>query len=364
MDIIKILGIEFKGKKIKMTLHKINKKIPATVISGFLGSGKTSLIRNLLIENNGQKIALIINEFGDLGVDSELISGCGNELCSDDDIVELANGCICCTVADEFLPVMEKILSQEDLPDHIVIETSGLALPKPLVQAFNWPEIRHRVTVDGVIAVIDGPAVRDGRFADNPELVEAARIDDDSLDHENPISEVFEDQLACADLIVLNKADQLEIKEQNKLREKLLNFSRQGVSIVISEHAKVPPSIITGIKANSELDIENRKSHHDNNDDHEHEDFESFVMNLGVINDPSLLENQLIDIINEHNILRIKGFLNIEGKPRRHVLQAVGPRIDRHYDRDWGPNEERFSQLVFIAERPIEIEKILAVVEA
>src|SRR5215467_6412790 len=185
-------------------------KIPATVITGFLGAGKTTLIQHLLRNANGRRLALVINEFGELGVDGELLRSCGIEACKDEDIVELANGCICCTVADDFLPTIEKLLSRPAPPDHIVIETSGLALPKPLVKAFSWPEVRTRVTVDGVIAVVDGPAAAAGRFADNPEAVAEQRAADESLDHESPLAELFEDQLACADLVILNKVDQLD----------------------------------------------------------------------------------------------------------------------------------------------------------
>ena len=187
----------------------IAKKIPATVVTGFLGAGKTTMIRNLVERANGRKLALVINEFGDLAVDGELLKDCGNPNCTDDDIFELANGCICCTVADDFLPTIQKILDRNDPPDHIVIETSGLALPKPLVQAFGWPEVRTRVTVDGVVAVLDGPAVADGRFADDPDEVDEMRADDDELDHESPLHELYEDQLACADWL-LNKTDLMD----------------------------------------------------------------------------------------------------------------------------------------------------------
>ncbi|MEM7427452.1 MAG: GTP-binding protein, partial [Pseudomonadota bacterium] len=139
-------------------------KIPATVITGFLGAGKTTVIRNLLEKANGRRIALIINEFGDVGVDGEVLKGCGEETCREEDVVELANGCICCTVADDFIPTMSKLLDRSEPPDHIVIETSGLALPQPLVRAFNWPEIRSRVTVDGVVTVVDSAAVSEGHF--------------------------------------------------------------------------------------------------------------------------------------------------------------------------------------------------------
>jgi len=148
-------------------------KIPATVITGFLGAGKTTLIRHMLTHANGRRIALIINEFGDLGVDGGILKGCGIEGCADDDVMELSNGCICCTVAEDFIPALEKLLNRATPPDHIVIETSGLALPQPLVRAFGWPEIRTRVTVDGVVTVVDGPAVEAGRFAHSVAAVDA-----------------------------------------------------------------------------------------------------------------------------------------------------------------------------------------------
>ena len=186
-----------------------DQKIPATVITGFLGAGKTSLIRHALGAANGRRIALIINEFGDLGIDQEVLQSCGDEACDETDIVELANGCICCTVADDFVPAIEALLAREPAPEHILIETSGLALPKPLVAAFNWPEIRTRLTVDGVVAVVDGPALAEGRFADDEDALQAQREADDALDHESPLAEVFEDQIGCADMVILNKTDLL-----------------------------------------------------------------------------------------------------------------------------------------------------------
>ncbi len=185
-------------------------KIPATVVTGFLGSGKTTLIRHLIANARGRRLALIINEFGDLGIDRELLLGCGFAGCEDDDVIELANGCICCTVADEFLPTMERLLARPERPDHIIIETSGLALPKPLVKAFNWPEVRSQVTVDGVVTVVDAPAVAAGRFAADPGIASTMSAGDPAMEHDAPLEEVFTDQLACADMIVLNKLDRLD----------------------------------------------------------------------------------------------------------------------------------------------------------
>src|SRR6201996_5528953 len=184
-------------------------KIPVTVVTGFLGAGKTTLIRHVLENAAGRRLALIINEFGDVGVDGTILKGCRIDTCPEENIIELANGCLCCTVADDFVPAIEALLARSPQPDHIIVETSGLALPKPLVKAFDWPDIRTRLTVDGVIAVVDGAAVADGRFADDPAKLAAQRAADGAIDHENPLEEVYQDQLLCADLILLNKSDLL-----------------------------------------------------------------------------------------------------------------------------------------------------------
>src|SRR5690349_7783898 len=186
------------------------RRIPATIVTGFLGAGKTSLVRHLIGSASGHRLAIIVNEFGELGIDRELLLGCGEAACTDEDIVELANGCLCCTVADDFLPTLTRLIERAEPPDHILVETSGLALPKPLVQAFAWPEIRTRMTVDGVVTVIDAEAAAAGRFADDPGAVAAQRGADPAIDHDNPLEEVFSDQLACADLVILNKADLLD----------------------------------------------------------------------------------------------------------------------------------------------------------
>jgi cobalamin biosynthesis protein CobW len=347
-------------------------KIPATVITGFLGAGKTTLIRHMLENAGGKRIALVINEFGDLGVDREMVKGCGIEACEgengEDNVIELANGCICCTVADEFLPTMEALLERDNPPDHIVIETSGLALPKPLVKAFNWPEIKTRVTVDGVIAVIDTHAVDLGRFADDEATVQKMREADDNLDHDNPLEEVFEDQLVCADMVLLNKSDLVDPKRLEEIHADLAARVRDHVKFIKTDHGQVDPAILLGMDAQAEDDLDGRHSHHDDHDDHDddhdhhHDEFESFSVTLGPIADPDALEAKLLDMVNAHDILRIKGFLDIPGKPMRHVVQGVGPRFQRYFDRPWASDEPRRSQLVIIGKHGIDrtsIEKSL-----
>ena len=330
-------------------------KIPATVVTGFLGAGKTSLIRHLLETANGRRIALIINEFGDLGVDGALLAGCGIEGCGEDDIVELTNGCICCTVADDFLPTIEALLARDPPPEHIVIETSGLALPKPLVKAFNWPDVRTRVTVDGVVAVIDAAAVADGRFASDPEEIERMRAADPMLDHESPLEEVFEDQLLCADLVVLNKSDLVGTEGLGRVRGDVAARLGRAVKIVAATHARIDARVLLGLEAAAEDDLAARPSHHDGlGDDHDHDDFESFTVALGAVADPAALQVRIAAAVEAHDILRIKGFLHVTGKEMRHVVQAVGARIQRYYDRPWRHGEDRLSRLVVIGEKGLD----------
>ena len=328
----------------------INGKIPATVITGFLGAGKTSMIRHLLATANGKRLALIINEFGDLGVDGEVLKSCGIAGCREDDVLELANGCICCTVADDFLPTMEILLERAAPPDHIVIETSGLALPKPLIKAFNWPEIRSRVTVDGVVAVIDAEAVAAGRFAPDPQAVDAQRRADPALDHDSPLEEVFEDQLACADMVVLNKADLMDRGALDQVRRDLRAGLRPEVKLLDASHGAIDAGVLLGLGKAAESDLDARPSRHDGLDDHDHDDFTSFPVAFGEIAAPRDLMARLQQVIAAHGILRIKGFAAVAGKDMRLVVQGVGGRLQHYYDRDWAAGEARLSRLVVIGE--------------
>ncbi|WP_182083935.1 cobalamin biosynthesis protein CobW [Aureimonas sp. ME7] len=327
-------------------------KIPATVITGFLGAGKTTLIRNLLQNADGRRIALVINEFGDLGVDGDILKGCGVETCREEDVVELTNGCICCTVADDFIPTMEKLLERSDRLDHIVIETSGLALPQPLVAAFNWPEVKARVTVDGVVTVIDAAAVAAGRFADDEEKVQAAREADLSLDHDNPLEELFEDQIRAADLLVLNKADLVDADTLARVKSQVEAEAGRKLTVVSAENGKLPADVLLGLKAGTEDLIATRRSHHEihhaDGHSHDHEDFESFVAETGEIENVEAFVEGLRAVIADHGVLRLKGFACVRGKPMRLIVQAVGGRIETYFDRPWGPGEARETRLVVI----------------
>jgi cobalamin biosynthesis protein CobW len=330
------------------------RRIPTTIVTGFLGAGKTSLVRHLLATASRHRLAVIVNEFGELGIDRELLLGCGDASCRDEDIVELANGCLCCIVADDFVPTLTRLIDRPDPPGHIVVETSGLALPKPLVQAFAWPEIRTRLTVDGVVTVIDAEAAAAGRFATDPDAVARQRLADPAIDHDNPLEEVFGDQLACADLVILNKTDLVEGDPLAALRRDIEARLRPGVKLVEARQGRVAPAVALGLAASAEDDLAARPSCHDLEAEHNHDDFDSFAVEFGPVADGALFRAGLAQLIRAHDVLRVKGFLDVPGRDRRQVVQAVGERIEQHFDRAWLPHESRASRLVVIGRKGLD----------
>jgi len=323
-------------------------RVPCTIVTGFLGAGKTTLIRHVLANAQGLRLAVIVNEFGDVGIDGEVLKGCGDAACPEENIVELANGCLCCTVADEFVPALDVILSRTPKVDHIVIETSGLALPKPLVQAFHWPAIKSRVTVDGVVAVVDGAALADGRVAADLEALSRQRAADNALAHDNPIEEVFEDQIACADLVVLNKRDLLDAAGRAKAYATIAGALPRAVKIVTVADGRVDPAALLGLGIGTEDDIANRRTRHDDEAEHDHDDFDSFVVAIPELSDPAALAARIAAAAESFDVLRVKGFAAVAGKPMRLLVQAVGARVTHQYDRPWNATEAREGRLVVI----------------
>ncbi|WP_299986333.1 cobalamin biosynthesis protein CobW [uncultured Ruegeria sp.] len=325
-------------------------KLPVTVITGFLGSGKTTLVRHLMQNPQGKRLAVVVNEFGDVGVDGDILKSCAIPDCPAENIMELSNGCICCTVADDFIPTIEALMALEPRPDHILIETSGLALPKPLLKAFDWPDIRSKITVDGVIALADAEAVAAGRFAPNVAAVDAQRLADDSIDHETPLSEVFEDQISCADIILLTKPDLAGPEGVAKAKKIIAAEAPRPLPVVEVAEGAVDVRVVLGLEAAAEDDMDARPSHHDGHHDHEHDDFESIIVELPEQTDPADLVAKIERLAKELNILRVKGYAAVQGKPMRLLVQAVGARVRHQFDRPWEPKEERRSRMVVIAE--------------
>ena len=342
-------------------------KIPVTVVTGFLGAGKTTLVRHLLGHAQGKRIALIINEFGELGVDKEVLAGCGDETCREEDMIELSNGCICCTVADEFIPTMQLLLSRPDRPDHIVIETSGLALPQPLIRAFNWPEIKSEVTIDGVVTVADAAALAEGRFASNEAAVDAQRRSDQMLDHLTPLGELFEDQLIAADLVVLNKTDLVDAAALAAIEAALRAEMRPGTGLIRASNGHVDIAALLGLGLATEDNLKGRDSHHElehGGEGHEHDDFDSFALRLP----PTLSRESLLGAIEAaiiaHDVLRLKGFAALPGAAARLAVQAVGPRVNAWFDRPWRDGELRETALIVIGESPLDRDAIAASLNA
>ena len=329
-------------------------KLPVTIVTGFLGSGKTTLLRHILDNADGRRIAVIVNEFGELGIDGDILQACGigcdeSGAPIEGTLYELANGCMCCTVQEEFFPVMKQLAARRDQIDAILIETSGLALPKPLVQAFQWPEIASVFTVDAVVTVVDTPATAAGQFAAFPDAVDEQRRADPNLDHESPLHELFEDQLSAADLVVLNKVDGVSAEELAKVQAMVREELSPEVKVVQADHGRLPLDVLLGLSKAAEETIDQRTSHHDHDEDHDHDEFDSFVIELPAVDRDKLLA-AVAQLVSEHQILRVKGFADIPGKPMRWLLQGVGRRLESHFDRAWKPGEERRTRLVFIGQ--------------
>ena len=214
-------------------------KLPVTIVTGFLGSGKTTLLRHMLDNAQGRRIAVIVNEFGELGIDGEILKQCSIG-CTEEEangrVYELANGCLCCTVQEEFFPVMRELVARRGDLDHILIETSGLALPKPLVQAFQWPEIRSACTVDAVITVVD------------------AVHGDKQLDEHTEAQE----QVGFADRILMSKVDLADQAGQDRLRERLMRINpRAPIKPVNFGNAPIAEILdIRGFNLNAILEID------------------------------------------------------------------------------------------------------------
>ena len=328
------------------------KKTPITIVTGFLGVGKTTLVHNMLKNAGGKRIAVLVNEFGEIDVDGQLINA-GSENEEECNLIELPNGCICCTVQEEFLPTMSKLMERKEDIDHIVIETSGLAMPKPLVKAVNWPDLKPHVTIDAVITVVDAVGLATGEIC-NRERVQAQRLADESLDHETPIEELFLDQLTCADLVLVSKTDLIKDEEAlAEINRVIKDKARENTKIVPVQNGRVESEILLGIGASAEDDLDNRHSIHEKHHEHGHhhhhnDDIVTVVREEEQTANIKDLVKVLTALVKAHEIYRIKGFVNIPGKPMRMVLQGVGTRFDYYFDRKWKEGEDRKTKLVII----------------
>ncbi len=322
-------------------------KIPVTVLTGYLGAGKTTLLNRILSEQHGKKYAVIVNEFGEIGIDNDLVVG------ADEEVFEMNNGCICCTVRGDLIRIIEGLMKRKGRFDAIIVETTGLADPAPVAQTFFVDqEVQEAARLDAVVTVADAKWLS-ARLKDAPEA---------------------KNQIAFADVIVLNKTDLVSPAELKAVEARIRAINPYA-KLHRTQRCAVPLDAVLERNAfnldrileiePAFLDEEDEHDHHDHDHDHHHhdhdhahgglkhfhdEDMQSVALTHEGDVDPQKFMPWLNDLVQREGgkILRSKGILALKGEPKRFVFQGVHMMLDGDTQRDWKPDEKRQSKLVFI----------------
>ena len=318
-------------------------KIPVTVLTGYLGAGKTTLLNRILTEQHGKRYAVIVNEFGEIGIDNDLVVG------ADEEVFEMNNGCICCTVRGDLIRILEGLMKRRGKFDAVIVETTGLADPAPVAQTFFVDQdVQEAARLDAVVTVADAKWLSE-RLKDAPEA---------------------KNQIAFADVIVLNKIDTVEPAQLREVEARIRAINPYA-KLHKTERCAVPLDAVLDRNAfnlDRILEIEPEFLNEDDGDDHDHhghdhghhhhgglkhyhdEDMQSVAIAHDGDVDPQKFMPWLNDLIQREGgkILRSKGILAFKGEPKRFVFQGVHMMLDGDVQRDWTPDEKRMSKVVFI----------------
>lgn len=366
-------------------------KIPVTIVTGFLGSGKTTLISNLLKSKGmaDRRLAILVNEFGEVSVDGALLRKAGGD-CGVE-IHDLPNGCICCTVKDDFLPTMKRLQERKHEVDHVLIETSGLALPTPVMKALAWPEIRNDFQLDAVLTVVDVPELLNGALEGGQPIPGVAQSKGEIPTHSSSVEAILNQQLENADVVVLNKIDALKDADLEKAEELVRRKAPKIRFLELAFHAELDTRLCLGLNlhADSQPIYHDHDHHHHHgpvsstpstmdkplenqqqfdghvhsglssheHGEHTHEHFhdhdtgwQSFVLRSHQRQDAEKIKSAIKEITLKEPILRAKGFASIEDNHHQLVLQAVRSRVQSYFDHEHSHDDE--SSIVFIGYHP------------
>ncbi len=335
-------------------------KIPATLVMGFLGSGKTSLIRHQIAQSKNAKFGILINEMGEMGIDHEILKEETRHAALKCDLIEVSDACISRDIVRHFLPVMRKFLAWRKNPSNVVIEAPGQALPKPLVQAFTWPDVRNAMLVDSVVAVFDAAAVADGVYV--PDELQDSSNEPAEVTDESPRFERFRELVSSADIIVVNKTDTVSQDELVQVDEIMRRYMQPGVRIIHTQRGEVDPMIAMGVGTNAEHEsvVEAFRRKEEEPDDGA--GFESFIVEVEAVPNPEVLASRLRELAIQEPVYRVKGFIAIQGKFLKCLVQSVGQRVDSYYGQQWLDHEGRIGRLVVVGERGLSKEGVRAII--